>query len=44
MPLKQVFNKKIGAWVKIEKYNGKTKIVDVKQKMPKSPFKNIKKM
>lgn len=40
----QVYNKKIGAWVKMEKLkNGKTKILNVKQSKPKVEFKGIKK-
>lgn len=30
-------------WVKYEKIGNKTKILDVKQKNPLKPFKNIKK-
>lgn len=40
----QAFNKRIGAWVKIKKMaNGKTQILNVKQKEPTKPFKGISK-
>jgi len=40
----QVFNKRTNAWVKMRKYaNGKTKILNVKQKEPLKPFKGVKK-
>ena len=39
----QSFNPKKDAWVKYIKYkNGRTKIVNVKQKTPTKPFKGIK--
>lgn len=38
----QKFNNRIGAWVKIKKMaNGKTKILNVKQREPKKPFKGV---
>ena len=38
----QAYNKRINAWVKVRKFaNGKTKILNVKQKLPSVPFKNI---
>lgn len=43
MPMYQKFNRKINAWVKYEKYDGKVKITNVKQKEPKKPFKGVKK-
>lgn len=40
----QVFNKKIGAWVKIKKMaSGKTQILNVKQREPRTPFMNVRK-
>jgi len=40
----QVFNKRIGAWVKMKKMaNGRTKILNVKQRDPKKCFKGITK-
>jgi len=40
----QVYNKRIGAWVKMRKYaNGKTKILNVKQREPKKCFQGVKK-
>ena len=40
----QRFNKKIGAWVKMEKCkNGRVKIVNVKQSKPKVAFVNVPK-
>lgn len=40
----QVFNKRIGAWVKMRKYaSGKTKILNVKQQLPSKPFKGVMK-
>lgn len=42
MPMYQKMNKKIGAYVMFEKYNGKTKILNVKQREPMKPFKGIK--
>jgi len=45
MPMFQKFNKKIGAWVKMEKQkNGKVKIVNVKQSKPKIAFANVPKL
>lgn len=39
----QVFNKRNNSYVKIEKMsNGKTRILDVKQKEPSKPFKGVK--
>ena len=39
----QVYNKKIGAWVKVREDGcGKTKIIDVKQREPKIKFKGVK--
>ena len=43
MPIKQTFNKKIGAWVKFKVTSKGSKILDVKQKKPKVPFKGITK-
>jgi|TARA_R100000093_G_scaffold70867_2_gene45023 hypothetical protein len=43
MPVRQVFNKKIGAWVKFEFTKQGTKFTDVKQKLPKVPFKGVSK-
>lgn len=38
----QTYNKKTKAYVKIKKMkNGKTKIVNVKQKNPKKPFSGV---
>lgn len=40
----QAFNKRTKAWVKYEKMkNGRTKIVNVKQKNPGTPFAGVKK-
>ena len=40
----QVYNKRINAWVKMRKFaSGKTKILNVKQRDPKKPFKGIRK-
>lgn len=40
----QTFNKRTGRWVKFKKYaSGKTVILDTKQRLPKKPFKGIKK-
>lgn len=40
----QVKNKRINAWVKMKKMaNGKTKILNVKQKEPTKPFKGVPK-
>jgi len=45
MPIRQAFNKKIGAWVKFDFEAGKGfKPLDVKQRMPKKPFKGVKKV
>jgi len=43
MPIYQAFNKKIGAWVKYKFTKKGWKALDVKQKLPKKPFKGIKK-
>ena len=43
MPIFQSFNKRTGAWVKYELYGNKSKILDVKQKNPSTPFKNVAK-
>lgn len=43
MPTYQAFNKKIGSWVKYEFSNNGFKVLDVKQREPKKPFKNVKK-
>lgn len=44
MPVRQAFNKKIGAWVKYDFEKGKGfRALDVKQINPKIPFKNVKK-
>ena len=38
----QTFNKKTKAWVKFKKMaSGKTTILDVKQRLPKVPFKGF---
>lgn len=43
MPTYQAYNKKIGAWVKYRFETGKGFTpLDVKQKVPIKPFKNIK--
>jgi len=40
----QRFNKRIGAWVKMEKLkSGKVKILNVKQSKPEVPFANVPK-
>ena len=44
MPMFQKFNKRLNAWVMFESYNGKTKIVNVKQRLPRIPFKGVKKL
>lgn len=41
MPIYQAYNKKIGAWVKYEFSKKGFKPIDVKQREPKKPFKNI---
>ena len=41
MPIYQSLNKKTKAWVKYSKYGNKTKILDVKQKLPLKKFKGI---
>jgi len=48
MPVKQYYNKRIGAWVKGDirksKKGGKYfKVTNVKQKKPKTPFKGVPK-
>lgn len=43
MPTYQSFNEKIGAWVKYKFGKNGFKPLDVKQKEPLVPFKNIKK-
>lgn len=43
MPKYQAYNPKTKAWVKYEKYDGKTKILNVKQKEPGKPFKGVPK-
>ena len=44
MEIFQVYNKRINAWVKMRKFaSGKTKILNVKQQLPKVPFKRVKK-
>lgn len=44
MPMFQRYNKKIKAWVKMEKLkNGKVKIVNVKQSKPQVAFANVPK-
>ena len=41
----QKYNKKTKCWVKMKKLkNGKYKIMNVKEKEPKKPFKGVKKM
>jgi len=42
MPRFQKLNKKTNAYVMFEKYNGKTRIVNVKQREPMKPFKGVK--
>jgi len=42
MPVYQSFNPKIKAWVKYEFTKKGFKVIDVKQKEPLIPFKNIK--
>ena len=39
----QSYNKKTKAWVKYDVTNKGTKILNVKQKEPKKPFKGVKK-
>ncbi len=41
--IKQSFNGRIGAWVKWKYVKGtkKLKIINVKQKLPKTPFKDV---
>ena len=43
MPIIQKFNKRIGAYVKIKITSKGSKILDVKQKNPKVPFKGVPK-
>lgn len=42
MPLFQAYNPKINAWVKYHFTNDGFKVVDVKQREPKEPFKGTK--
>ena len=43
MPIYQAFNPKIGSWVKYKFAKGEGfKALDVKQRLPKVPFKGIK--
>jgi len=42
MPIYQSFNKKTDRWVKYEFTSKGIKILDVKQRMPRVPFKGIK--
>ncbi len=44
MVIKQVFNKKTKAWVKIKFTKKGVKFLDVKQRNPTKPFKGIKKL
>lgn len=45
MPVRQSFNKRLGAWVKFDFVKGKGfKVTDVKQRNPKKPFKGIPKI
>jgi hypothetical protein len=39
--IKQAYNKKIGAWVKYKKTKAGVKILDVKEKSPSVPFKDV---
>jgi len=41
MPKFQTFNGKTGAWVKYVTKKKKSRIIDVKQRQPRVPFKNI---
>ncbi len=41
MPIYQAYNKKINAWVKYEFSKTSFKIIDIKQRLPDKPFKNI---
>ena len=43
MPTYQAYNPKTKAWVKYHFKNGKARIINVKQKEPKKPFKGIPK-
>ena len=44
MPIRQAFNKKIDAWVKYDFEKGiGFQALDVKQREPKVPFKNVMK-
>ena len=44
MAIRQAFNKKIKAWVKYDFEKGKGfRVLNVKQKEPSKPFKNVKK-
>lgn len=43
MPILQKFNKKTKAWVKFKITSKGVKFLDVKQRNPTKPFKNIKK-
>lgn len=43
MPIKQAFNKKTNRWVKYKHTSSGIKVLDVKQRNPRVPFKGIKK-
>ena len=43
MPIYQSYNKRINAWVKYHFVKNGFKVLDVKQREPKVPFKNIPK-
>lgn len=42
MPIYQAFNRRIKAWTKYEFGEKGFKVLDVKQKLPLEPFKNVK--
>jgi hypothetical protein len=42
-PIYQAYNKRNKAWVKYELYGGKSKILNVKERDPKKPFKGVPK-
>lgn len=45
MPIRQAFNKRINAWVKFDFKKGKGfKVTDVKQRLPRVPFKGVPKV
>jgi hypothetical protein len=45
MPIRQAFNRKIGAWVKFDFQKGKGfRALDVKQREPSRPFKGVPKV